>query len=290
MKMKTALVFLLSIAFFTGCGQDIKSDQTTDNENSSLCQDPVYKNTGDMPKSLPILFPSGGNKLAGRILMASGSNAKPTVIFLHGNPGFEKNEETEQFLRRQGFNTVFFSYSGTWGNEGIFSYKNSIRDLKELVKNLKQNAKEYRIDKENIYFCGHSMGADIAILCGYDLPEIKKIISIDPWDGYNDLKAKSATALNEYISNVEQRPCIKISSGKDFVNEIISSNEMDLEKPLNSEATVITHIFSTKQEKSTFQKNLSQISEKNMILLNACDHSFSDKRIELAKTIIERLR
>ena len=51
--------------------------------------------------------------------MAKGKDAKPTLIFLHGNPGFEKNEETGQMLRRAGFNTVFCSYSGTWGNKGV---------------------------------------------------------------------------------------------------------------------------------------------------------------------------
>ena len=290
MKMKTILVFFLMIAFLTSCSQNIKNAEETNDENISLCQDPVYKNSGDMPMSLPILFPTEENRLAGRILMAQGSNEKPTVIFIHGNPGYEKNEETGQFLRRQGYNAVFFSYSGTWGNEGIFDYSNSIRDLKELVKCLKQNAKEYKIDKEKIYFCGHSMGSDIAILCGYDLPEIKKAISIDPWDGYNDLKAKTTLELNAYISNVEQRPCITLSSGKDFVNEIVYSNQMDLEKSLNSDATVIVHIFSTRNEKSVFQKNHGQIREDNMILLNACDHSFSDKRIELAKTIIKYLK
>ncbi|MBZ0244138.1 MAG: alpha/beta hydrolase [Bacteroidales bacterium] len=288
--MKIAIVFILTLTLFVSCGQDIKETEITNYETISLNQDPVYKGIKDSPKSIPIVFPSGENKLVGRILMAHGSNEKPTVVFLHGNPGFEKNEETGQILRRQGFNAVFFSYSGTWGNEGIFSYKNSIQDLKGLLKYLKQNAKQFRIDEANIYFCGHSMGADIAILCSKDMPEIKKIISIDPWDGYNALHTKTEKELNAYISNLEQRPCIELSSGKDFVNEIISSNEMDFEASLNSDASVITHIFSQEQEKSIFQKNHNQISENNMILLNACDHSFSDKRIELAKTIIECLK
>lgn len=288
MNMKLFVAYLLVVVLFVSCKQEAKEIEKSSDEIVLLNHDPVVKSKNEMPKSLPILFQSGDHKLVGRVLMTHGSNAKPTVIFLHGNPGFEKNEETGQFLRRQGFNTVFFSYSGTWGNEGVFNYKNSIEDIKSLVIYLKKNAKYFRIDTKKISLCGHSMGADIAILGGKEIEGLNTIISIDPWDAYNALQSKSEEELNQYISNVEKRPCIKLSSGADFVNDIIENQEMDLESALSVKESV--HIFSSKQLEAEFKKKHATIDEENTIVLDACDHSFSDKRMELAKMIIKSLQ
>ncbi|PXY02265.1 hypothetical protein DF185_06355 [Marinifilum breve] len=288
MNMKLFVAHLLVIVLFVSCKQDAKEIKKSSDEIVLLDHDPVVKSKNEMPKSLPILFRSGDHKLVGRVLMAHGSNAKPTVIFLHGNPGFEKNEETGQFLRRQGYNTVFFSYSGTWGNEGVFNYKNSIEDIKSLVIYLKRNAKYFRIDTSKISLCGHSMGADIAILGGKEIEGLNTIISIDPWDAYNALQSKSEEELNQYISNVEKRPCIKLSSGADFVNEIIFNQEMSLETALHS--NVSFHIFSSKELEMAFKEHHKDIADVNIHVLHACDHSFSDKRMELAKVIIKSLQ
>ncbi|WP_321282123.1 hypothetical protein [Marinifilum fragile] len=288
MNRKLFVGTLLIAVLFFSCKQEIKKVKSSSEEIVLLNHDPVVKSKKDMPKSLPILFQSGEHKLVGRILMAHGSNLKPTVIFLHGNPGFEKNEEIGQFLRRQGYNAVFFSYSGTWGNEGVFNYKNSIEDVKSLVIYLKKNAKYFRIDTKQITLCGHSMGADIAILCGKEISGINKIISIDPWDAYHALRSKSKEELNQYISNVEKRPCIKVSSGADFVNGIIEDPEMDLESALSVGENI--HIFSNKESEAEFMEKYAGVSKKNLVVLDACDHSFSDKRIELAKTIIKSLQ
>jgi len=135
------------------------------------------------------------------------------------------------------------------------------------------------------------MGADIAILSSQKLKGIKGIISIDPWNGHYTLKQKSEKNLNKYISNLEKRPCINIASGKQFVDEIINDETMDLKVSLKNYHNPIIHIFSTKKSKSEFEKYYNQQNneKKNLIILNSVDHSFSDKRIALAKTIYDWL-
>lgn len=285
-KYIVVISILISSVLFFACQDESKKANEQGSESSFLNIDPIVENKKEKPASYPLIIPAGENRIVGRILIASGVKTKPTVVFLHGNPGFEKNEETGQILRRGGYNSVFFSYSGTWGNKGIFGYNKSINDVKAVIQYLTKNSKQLRVDSENIYLCGFSMGADIAILSSRELKAIKGIISIDPWNGYYTLNQKTEDELDKYISNLEQRPCINIASGKAFVREIITNEAMDLKAALNN-STI--HIFSSKKNKYAFEKYCGQENNENLIVLSSVDHSFSDKRIALAKTIYEWL-
>lgn len=284
-----SIALLMISLMFVGCQEEAKTIVSSGDKYAFFNEDPIGVKRNERPMSLPLMIPSGDHSIAGRILMAKGKDAKPTVIFLHGNPGFEKNEETGQMLRRAGYNTVFCSYSGTWGNKGVFSYKQSIQDVKAIVAYLTKNSKQIRIDNQAIYLCGFSMGADIALLAGQELPQIKGIISIDPWNGHHSLKRKSEQELSTYIQNLEQRPCIQIESGKAFVDGITTNNGMDIKAPLKNYPNRMLHIFSKKKDMLAFKRFCDEINEKDILVLNACDHSFSDKRMALAQTLYDWL-
>jgi len=289
MKKIIPITLLMSSLLFLGCQDEVKTTSSNGDKYALFNEDPIVSKRNERPMSIPLLIPSGDHALAGRILMAKGKDAKPTVIFLHGNPGFEKNEETGQMLRRAGYNTVFCSYSGTWGNKGVFSYKQSIQDVKAIVAYLTKNSKQVRVDSQAIYLCGFSMGADIALLAGQELEQVKGIISIDPWNGHHSLELKSEQELSTYIQNLEQRPCIQIESGKAFVDGIITNSGMDLKEPLKNYPNRMLHIFSKKKDMRAFKSFCDEINEEDILVLNACDHSFSDKRMALAQILYDWL-
>ena len=283
------LVIILGNFLMISCKEESKLKVKQESQFSFLNTDPLVESKKEKPATYPLIFTSGENNIAGRILIALGSKANPTVVFLHGNPGFEKNEGTGQILRRGGYNSVFFSYSGTWGNKGVFSYRKSIKDVKMLVEYLIENRKQLRVDTENIYLCGFSMGADIALLASEELKSIKGVISIDPWNAYHELKRKSEKELNQYIRNLEKRPCLNIASGKEFVTGILNDRTMNLKQTINNSIHSKLYIFSKKKGKRQFENYCGQKNNERIIVLNAADHSFSDKRIALAKTIFNWL-
>lgn len=286
MEKKYIYLLLLFIYLFYGCSEN----RTVDNDiNKILNTDQSVSHFEKKPQSKPFIFYSDSNMLAGRILMAHGNELKPTIIFLHGNPGFEKNEDLGQMLRRSGYNTVFFSYSGTWGNEGEFSYKKSLNDVHSIKKFIIDNSKQYMVDPKQIYLLGFSMGADIAILCGLEDKEIKGIISIDPWNGYSTLKQKNEKDLVSYINELKQRPCIKIGSTEKFVYDILNNTDFDLKNVLRKYQISIIHIFSNNVDVAVFQNNCELQNQNSCRLLESCDHSFSDKRIALATTVFKWL-
>lgn len=280
--MRKTLIILLVLIITSSCNED--KVNIIENNQTALYNDKTIDDEKSMAKSLPFIFQSNNNKLAGRILMAMNNEPKATIIFLHGNPGFEKNEDIGQALRRGGYNTVFFSYSGTWGNDGVFNYKNSINDVNSIIDYLISNSNRFKIDKEQVYLCGFSMGADIAILTAKTNEKIKGVISIDPWNGYFELSNKTEKDLCNYKKNVEQRPCIKIKSGNDFVSSIIENREMDLQASLCNFSKPITHIFSRENDKNAFYKNCN-LTNQELQVVAASDHSFSDKRISLTNEI-----
>lgn len=288
MKIRIWNLLFVSLLIINSCGDKEKSQNQEFTADTFQINDPVEFGRNGAPLSIPIIIPSD-NKLAARILLAAGKNIKPTILFLHGNPGFEKNEDLGQALRRNGYNCVFFSYSGTWGNNGVFGYPQSIQDTKDMHEYLSQNAKKLRINTEEIYLLGHSMGGDIAILSLEEIKGIKGVITMDPWSGYDVLNSKIDKQRNKYITNLEQRPCINIVSGEEFVNEVMSSENMSLENALKNHSKTILNIFSNDREKSTFVNYHKEMNNDNIVVLNACDHSFSDKRITLTKTIFNWL-
>ncbi len=281
--MKTILLIIIITLAISSCKQD--KVNIIENNLTVLYNDITIDDNKLAAKSPAFIFKSDNNKLAGRIMMAMGNEPKATIIFLHGNPGFEKNEDIGQTLRRGGYNAVYFSYSGTWGSEGVFNYENSVNDVNSIIKYLKANSRNLKIDTENIYLCGFSMGADIAIITANTNNNIKGIISIDPWNGFFELSNKTQSELDKYRNNVEQRPCINLKSGTDFIASIIENNEMNLKPILQNSSKPIIHIFSNEKDKSSFEL-INELTNKEMLLIKSSDHSFSDKRISLTNEIV----
>lgn len=284
MKIRLWVLLFASLIIITSCEDNKKSENQVIISDSFKLSDPVDFDRSAAPLSIPLLIPSE-NRLAARILLAAKNGLKPTIVFLHGNPGFEKNEDIGQALRRNGYNCVFFSYSGTWGHSGFFSYSQSIQDTKDIYEYLVHNSKKLRINTEEIYLFGHSMGGDIALLALEEIKGIKGVITIDPWSGFNVLNGKIEKLKTKYILNLEQRPCINLVSGEAFVNDVMKNDKMSIENSLKNHSNSILNIFSTDKVQSTFMSYHQYIDQDNMIVLEACDHSFSDKRISLAKSV-----
>lgn len=127
---------------------------------------------------------SGGCDLYGVLYGAQGKGPRPTILFLHGFPGNEKNVDLAQIFRRAGFNTMLFSYRGAWGSEGSFSFSNVLEDSLAAVEFLRSDeARErFAVDGDRIVLVGHSMGGFTAIRTAAVCPFIRETVSISGWN------------------------------------------------------------------------------------------------------------
>ena len=136
---------------------------------------------GDPPAESPDLqFSSAGAHLNAYAHIAAGPGPHPSVVLLHGFPGNERSLDIAQALRRAGWNAFFFSYRGTWGSGGEFSFGHVLADVAAVVATLREPAfaARYRVDGERIVLLGHSMGGAAALISAAELDAVGCVASL----------------------------------------------------------------------------------------------------------------
>jgi dienelactone hydrolase len=143
---------------------------------------------------LQLSFDSHGSRLNGVFYLAAGTGSHPTVLVLHGFPGYERNLDLAQTYRRAGWNALMFHYRGAWGSEGDFSFGHVLEDVRAALAWVRSNAEIYRADPDRIALVGHSMGgwaslmtasADSSLLgaaslAGWNIGAEASLLSADP--------------------------------------------------------------------------------------------------------------
>ncbi|MBL4854731.1 MAG: alpha/beta fold hydrolase [Robiginitomaculum sp.] len=215
----------------------IVSDHTSsDDSTDPVITDPANIDKNYPPTTVELDFISGGSALNGHLYLADGVGPHPTVIMLHGFPGYEKNLDIAQAARRAGFNVLFFHYRGAWGSEGNFSLGNVIEDAQAAAEFLRKpdSAVKYRIDPEHISFIGHSMGGFAALAAGAKDKQISCVVGLSPADygirgsmfeGESAAKARAGFARYVDGEHLLGRGPLKGITGKRMIAEIADNME-----------------------------------------------------------------
>lgn len=82
------------------------------------------------------------------VYVAAGECPRPVVILLHGFPGYERNLDIAQDIRRNGSAVLYFDYRGSWGSPGVFIFSHCIEDAAAAIAyvRLPTVAKDLRAD------------------------------------------------------------------------------------------------------------------------------------------------
>lgn len=127
--------------------------------------DPPERDAAFPASMVSVQVPSAGVLMLGNMLVAAGEGPHPTVLVLHGFPGNENNYDLAHALRRAGWNALVFHYRGAWGSPGDFSFGHVLEDVEAAVDYLTDpvTVAALRIDTEQLYAVGHSMGGFAAL-------------------------------------------------------------------------------------------------------------------------------
>jgi len=128
--------------------------------------------------------PSHGEQLLGVFYLAAGAGPHPTLVLMHGFPGYEQNLDLAQVIRRAGWNVLAVHYRGSWGVKGAFSYGHAIEDADAEVAFVRDpsNVTKYHIDPNRIVLLGHSMGGYMVASAAAHDPKIAGVIMISAWN------------------------------------------------------------------------------------------------------------
>lgn len=260
---------------------------------AAIYTDPIHDPAN--PARLEVLhIPVAGLEINGVAYLAAGKGPHPTVIICHGWPGNEKNLDLAQAVRRAGWNVITFNYRGAWGSPGSFRFAQNPEDAKAVIAFLRDPAIASRlgVDTTRIAIMGHSMGGWVsALVAGQDdgligaglisAANIGVLRGLDRGDVIN-MAAENAEALAG--TSPEQMADELVTGPPDF-DFLIAAPGL-ARKPLlvlTSDDDLAPH---TDALLAAVRKHGgSRITNYHA----ATDHSWSDRRIDLAAQVIRWL-
>ncbi|MGZ8470993.1 MAG: alpha/beta hydrolase family protein [Gemmatirosa sp.] len=248
-------------------------------------------------------FPSAGARMNGLLYLAPGRGPHPTVALLHGYPGNERNLDLAQAIRRAGMNVLFFHYRGAWGSGGEFSFANAQADVAAALAFLRDPAiaARHRVDSRRLALVGHSMGGWLALRAAAADPAVACAAGLEFWDaGRDGVAMRTDTAsrreFRAYTTDITAPggPLRAAGGANALVRSLLDRGD---------EWSLATSAPALRGRPVLLLDNADNASHAPLVdaLRRAgngrvtthvwpTDHSFSDRRVGLARTVIDWLR
>jgi pimeloyl-ACP methyl ester carboxylesterase len=248
------------------------------------------------PARMEVLHvPSGGVKINGIALLTPGAGAHPTLVFLHGLPGNEKNIDLLQAVRRAGWNAVTINYRGSWGSPGVFRFDNTLADAAALLAFLRDpaNSRALGVDTTRLVLAGHSMGGWVTAMTAARDRGLAGAILISAANigAEGAVTREQATAM--MADNMESLAGGTAESfGDDLRNGAAARNWSHAVSGLaRLPLLVLTSDDGLAPASDTLVTNLRRAGDRQVTVVHeATDHSWSDRRIFLESTVLRWLQ
>ena len=267
-----------------------------------VTQDPPGTDRTNLTGNRVLVIPSSGSHLTGVMLIAEGAGPHRVVVLLHGFPGYERNLDLAQAIRRAGWNVLTFSYRGTWGSEGTFSFSSVLEDVRAAVAFVRAaDSTPYRLSPDHIVLVGHSMGGWAALMTAANDSRIDAVASIAGWN--IGAASRDLTDSLKYVAAVKSvTPHLWLLHGATadglLRERMTHVDEWDLVHAVPSLAPKsILLIAAQRDQVAPIAQHhaplVAELERLNPTRLTALvldsDHNFSDKRVALTRAILSWL-
>jgi pimeloyl-ACP methyl ester carboxylesterase len=296
--LRSSLLALVLLAAASRSSPAQVSRRSTD----PVTTDPAQVDTASPPRSVELALESRGSRVNGLFYLANGKGPHATVILLHGFPGNERNLDLAQVLRRAGMNVLFFSYRGAWGSGGTFSFSHALEDVASAIHWVRADStvEAFGIDPRRVILVGHSMGGWLALMGAAADSSIACIVALDFWNvGGDGRRMRSDRQLDSTMiaySNglTASGGPLHADSGQSLATEMKTHADLwDPERSARglSSRSILLLSTTANESHSTLLAALHAAHARQVTALQwPTDHSFSDRRIRLARTIVGWLK
>ena len=248
------------------------------------------------PARMQVLHvPSGGVKINGIALVAAGAGVHPTLVFLHGLPGNEKNIDLLQAVRRAGWNAVTINYRGSWGSPGDFRFDNTLADAAALLAFLREpaNAQALGIDTTRLVLGGHSMGGWVTALTAARDRGLAGAILISPANMGAEGAVKRDDAVALMADNMES---LAGGTAETFADDLLRGAAARHWSHAVSGLARLPLLVLTSDDglapgADSLVAGLRRAGDTRVTVVHeATDHSWSDRRIALESAVLRWLQ
>ena len=259
----------------------------------------------DYPATMAsVTFDSHGAAVNGVLLIAQGPGPHPTVLLLHGFPGNERNFDLAQVFRRAGWNVMVFHYRGCWGSQGDYSFTHVLEDVGAALGFLRCASSQelHRVEPSSIVLVGHSMGGFAALMTAASDSQVRAVASISGANCGVLARALESEVAGDQSINVmfeEALSRLQGTTAEALVEEIIDAGERwDLVRQAEAldDRSVLLVAASRDEDlpvglhHTPLVRALEAEGAGDLIqVVIDSDHSYNDKRIALARTILDWL-
>jgi uncharacterized protein len=246
-----------------------------------------------------LTIPSHDASMFGVFYRAAGGDAHPTVLLLHGLPGFEQNGDLAQTIRRAGWNVLIFHYRGAWGSGGTFSFSNCVEDVHAALEYLRlpENVARLGIDPHRLALIGHSMGGFLAAIATQHDDSVLGAALLAAWNpgvfATRPSPQLDKEQLEEYRADVgplggaSPEALLEEAKKNAAAWDLVAHASLWSSRPvLVVEADDFLHADDVALANSVRKGPAGQLTEVAM----PTDHSFSDHRVALAATVLGWLK
>jgi pimeloyl-ACP methyl ester carboxylesterase len=265
--------------------------------------DPPAVDAAHPPRLAEIAFRSAGERLNGLLYVAAGAGPHPVVLLLHGNPGNERNLDVAQAVRRAGYTVLYFDYRGNWGSGGTFSRTHALEDVAAALHWVRSPAvaRQFGVDTSRVALVGHSMGGWLALMSAAADPKVACVGSLDARNvgAYGrqlqrDRSADSALVAANDSLTAPGAPYRVEGGGAGLVAEMKANAERwDVTGHARalSDRPILLAAATFKADQDSLVAALGRAGARRVTARAwPTDHSFSDRRLALAGTVVGWLR
>lgn len=265
--------------------------------------DPPARDSAFPARIAELALESGGERLNAILYVAAGRGPHPIVLLLHGNPGNERNLDLAQAIRRAGYSVLFFNYRGSWGSGGTFSRTHALEDVHAALRWARSSstAARLRIDTARVALVGHSMGGWLALMTAAADPRVRCVAGLDSRNtgAYarmlqgNPSVDSAVIAANDSLTT-PGAPYRADGGGAALVAEMkMNADRWDLTAHARalSDRPVLLIGSAFRSDHDGLVTALQRAGARRLTALTwDTDHSFSDRRIALARAVVNWLR
>jgi uncharacterized protein len=266
--------------------------------DAAITSDPA-RDPAHPARMYQLSIPSHNAVMFGVFYRVGGADPHPTVLLLHGLPGFEQNGDLAQTIRRAGWNVLIFHYRGSWGSGGTFSFSNCIDDVRAALDYLRspENASRLGIDARRLALIGHSMGGFLAGITTQHDDTVLGAALIAPWNpgafATRPSPQLDKQQLEEYrgdtgpLNGASAEGLLDEAKKNAATWDLVAHANLWKGRPvLVVVAEDALHADAIAIAESVRKSPGGQVTEVPM----ATDHAFSDHRIQLAATVLGWLK